>query len=260
MPVFVAASTEPTLSDIENNSFLVSFDDYGASPAAAAEWALDQGITRAFVFTEPGPVHGLQPRCLQGGLRGRRRRDRRGAHLRVVRGHRLLGPGGRAVGGPPEQRGLLLGCARLPGHRAEGTARGSRVRQHHLHRHRRPRRHGHRLRGQQRGHRPHPPHQRRAGRPQRPPADGGTRPSTTARCWRARASWACTSTRCCWASRASSTAAAQTRPRSATPSPRSRALRASAAPSPTVGTTGTPPKSVPIKRIVNGQDVLVEMR
>ena len=26
------------------------------------------------------------------------------------------------------------------------------------------------------------------------------------------------------------------------------------------GTTGTPPKSVPIKRIVNGQDVLVEMR
>ena len=27
-----------------------------------------------------------------------------------------------------------------------------------------------------------------------------------------------------------------------------------------VGTTGTPPKAVPIKRIVNGQDVLVEMR
>ena len=60
VPVFVAASTEPTLSDIENNSFLVSFDDYGQS-SAAAEWALDQGITRAFVFTEPGPYTGYNP-------------------------------------------------------------------------------------------------------------------------------------------------------------------------------------------------------
>ena len=60
VPVFVAASTEPTLSDIENNSFLVSFDDYGQS-SAAAEWALDQGITRAFVFTQPGPYTGYNP-------------------------------------------------------------------------------------------------------------------------------------------------------------------------------------------------------
>ena len=60
VPVFVAASTEPTLSDMENNSFLVSFDDYGQS-SAAAEWALDQGITRAFVFTQPGPYTGYNP-------------------------------------------------------------------------------------------------------------------------------------------------------------------------------------------------------
>ena len=60
VPVFVAASTEPTLSDIENNSFLVTFDDYGQS-SAAAEWALDQGITRAFVFTQPGPYTGYNP-------------------------------------------------------------------------------------------------------------------------------------------------------------------------------------------------------
>ncbi|MCY4663926.1 MAG: ABC transporter substrate-binding protein [Acidimicrobiaceae bacterium] len=60
VPVFVAASTEPTLSDIENNSFLVTFDDRGQS-SAAAEWALDQGITRAFVFTQPGPYTGYNP-------------------------------------------------------------------------------------------------------------------------------------------------------------------------------------------------------
>ena len=51
VPMFVAASTEPTLADAANNSYLVSFDDFGMS-GAAAQWALDQGIDRAILFTE----------------------------------------------------------------------------------------------------------------------------------------------------------------------------------------------------------------
>ena len=51
VPLFVAASTEPTLADASINSYLVTFDDYGMSEAAA-RWALDEGITRAIVFTE----------------------------------------------------------------------------------------------------------------------------------------------------------------------------------------------------------------
>ncbi len=51
VPLFVAASTEPTLADASINSYLVSFDDT-LMATAAANWALDQGITRAIVFTE----------------------------------------------------------------------------------------------------------------------------------------------------------------------------------------------------------------
>lgn len=51
VPLFVAASTEPTLADADANSYLVTFDDTLMS-TAAANWALDQGITRAIVFTE----------------------------------------------------------------------------------------------------------------------------------------------------------------------------------------------------------------
>lgn len=58
--MFVAASTEPTLADIDNNSYLVTFDDRGQS-TAAAEWALEQGFTRGFVFTQPGPYTGVNP-------------------------------------------------------------------------------------------------------------------------------------------------------------------------------------------------------
>jgi branched-chain amino acid transport system substrate-binding protein len=62
VPLFVAASTEPTLADAENNSFLVTFDDFGQAEAAA-QWAWDQGITRAIVFTEGAgiPYTGVNP-------------------------------------------------------------------------------------------------------------------------------------------------------------------------------------------------------
>ncbi len=60
--MFVAASTEPTLADASINSYLVTFDDNQMS-AAAAQWALDNGITRAIVFTEGEgvPYTGVNP-------------------------------------------------------------------------------------------------------------------------------------------------------------------------------------------------------
>jgi len=62
VPMFVAASTEPTLADAEINSFLVTFDDFGMSEAAA-QWALAQGIDRAIIFTEGEgvPYTGVNP-------------------------------------------------------------------------------------------------------------------------------------------------------------------------------------------------------
>jgi branched-chain amino acid transport system substrate-binding protein len=62
VPMFVAASTEPTLADASINSYLVTFDDFQMSEAAAA-WALDQGIERAIVFTEGEgiPYTGVNP-------------------------------------------------------------------------------------------------------------------------------------------------------------------------------------------------------
>ncbi len=62
VPLFVAASTEPTLADASIGSFLVSFDDNQMS-AAAAQWALDEGITRAILFTEGEgvPYTGVNP-------------------------------------------------------------------------------------------------------------------------------------------------------------------------------------------------------
>lgn len=62
VPLFVAASTEPTLADATINSFLVTFDDYGMG-GAAAQWAWDEGLTRAIVFTEGEgiPYTGVNP-------------------------------------------------------------------------------------------------------------------------------------------------------------------------------------------------------
>lgn len=62
VPLFVAASTEPTLADASINSYLVTFDDNLMS-AAVAQWALDNGITRAILFTEGEgvPYTGVNP-------------------------------------------------------------------------------------------------------------------------------------------------------------------------------------------------------
>lgn len=62
VPMFVAASTEPTLADADNNSYLVTFDD-NQMGAAAAQWAWDEGITRAILFTEGAgiPYTGVNP-------------------------------------------------------------------------------------------------------------------------------------------------------------------------------------------------------
>ncbi|WP_419841077.1 ABC transporter substrate-binding protein [Candidatus Poriferisodalis sp.] len=62
VPLFVAASTEPTLADASINSYLVTFDDHQMS-GAAAQWALDEGIARAIVFTEGEgvPYTGVNP-------------------------------------------------------------------------------------------------------------------------------------------------------------------------------------------------------
>ncbi|MEM7324448.1 MAG: ABC transporter substrate-binding protein [Actinomycetota bacterium] len=60
--IFPAASTEPTLADADNNTFLVTFDDFGQSEAAA-EYALSQGLDRAIIFTEGEgiPYSGVNP-------------------------------------------------------------------------------------------------------------------------------------------------------------------------------------------------------
>ena len=60
--IFAAASTEPTLADLDNNTFLVTFDDIGQS-SASAQFALDQGLTEAIIFTEGEgvPYSGVNP-------------------------------------------------------------------------------------------------------------------------------------------------------------------------------------------------------
>jgi branched-chain amino acid transport system substrate-binding protein len=60
VPVFFAASTEPSLPDAGALSFLVTFDDT-MQATAAAEWALDNGFTRAITFSSPGPYFGYNP-------------------------------------------------------------------------------------------------------------------------------------------------------------------------------------------------------
>ena len=259
VPVFVAASTEPTLSDIENNSFLVTFDDRGQS-TAAAEWALDQGITRAFVFTQPGPYTGYNPDVFAEVF------EAGGGEIVSVQTYvwfedtdfsaqvaelseilenneaffsAALGYQVTALRGQLEGAGFdnitYIGTDALDATGIAFEANNEGI--------------------------VHTPHINvEPGGLNDRLLQGILRQPTTATCSTARASWACMSTRCCWASRASSTAVAPTPPRSATRSLKSQGFEGFSGTITYVGTTGTPPKAVPIKRIVNGQDVLVEMR
>jgi branched-chain amino acid transport system substrate-binding protein len=60
VPVFFAASTEPTLPDPAINSFLVTFDDTSQA-TAAAKWALKEGFKSAITFSGQGPYFGYNP-------------------------------------------------------------------------------------------------------------------------------------------------------------------------------------------------------
>lgn len=59
-PVLFVASTEPILPDVENLSFLVTFDD-NKQASDAAQFALDQGYETAVTFSSPGPYFGYNP-------------------------------------------------------------------------------------------------------------------------------------------------------------------------------------------------------
>ncbi|RMH86216.1 MAG: ABC transporter substrate-binding protein [Actinomyces sp.] len=60
VPVLFVASTEPSLPDPAALSFLVTFDDTRQAETAA-QFALDQGFTRAITFSAPGPYFGYNP-------------------------------------------------------------------------------------------------------------------------------------------------------------------------------------------------------
>jgi len=60
VPVLFAASTEPTLPNTEQLSFLVTFDDT-LQATQAAEFAIRQGFQTAVTFSSPGPYFGYNP-------------------------------------------------------------------------------------------------------------------------------------------------------------------------------------------------------
>jgi len=60
VPVLFVSSTEPTLADIENLAFLVTFDDTKQA-TVAAEFAIQQGYKTAVTFSSPGPYFGYNP-------------------------------------------------------------------------------------------------------------------------------------------------------------------------------------------------------
>lgn len=67
VPVLFVASTEPILPDPAALSFLVTFDDTRQAEVAA-QWAIDQGFTRAVTFSAPGPYFGYNPEVFTGAF------------------------------------------------------------------------------------------------------------------------------------------------------------------------------------------------
>lgn len=58
--VIFVASTEPVVADPSIYSFLTTFDDTGQAEAAA-QFAIDEGYTRAITFSSEGPYFGYNP-------------------------------------------------------------------------------------------------------------------------------------------------------------------------------------------------------
>ena len=149
MPLFVAASTEPTLADASINSYLVTFDDNQMS-GAMAQWAIDEGITRAILFTEGEgvPYTGVNPDAFAAKF------TELGGEVVTSQTYAWFVDTDFSA-----QVNEIAGLsARLPGPRPAWTARGPGARGADLRRHRCPRRDGDPVRGQQRGNRPHAPH------------------------------------------------------------------------------------------------------
>ncbi len=64
VPVLFVSSTEPTLPDVDNLSFLVTFDDT-TQATVAAEFAIEQGYETAVTFSSPGPYFGYNPKIFK---------------------------------------------------------------------------------------------------------------------------------------------------------------------------------------------------
>jgi branched-chain amino acid transport system substrate-binding protein len=61
IPALFVASTEPALANLDQRSFLVTFDDT-TQATEAARFARDQGFETAVTFSSPGPYFGYNPR------------------------------------------------------------------------------------------------------------------------------------------------------------------------------------------------------
>jgi ABC-type branched-subunit amino acid transport system substrate-binding protein len=69
VPVLFVASTEPVLPDPTALSFLTTFDDT-AQAEAAAQFAIDEGFTRAITFSSEGPYFGYNPEVFTEAFEG----------------------------------------------------------------------------------------------------------------------------------------------------------------------------------------------